>query len=61
MVFVNAHLKMFLTFTFFERQSAGAGKGAGRERETQNPKQAPDAELSAQSPTQSWNPQTVRP
>ena len=34
--------------------------GAERERETQNPKQAPGSELSAQSPTQGSNPQTVR-
>ena len=31
-----------------------------RERETQNPKQAPGSELSAQSPTRGSNPQTAR-
>ena len=31
-----------------------------RERETQNPKQAPGSEPSAQSPTQGSNPRTVR-
>ena len=31
-----------------------------RERETQNPKQAPGSELSAQSPTWGSNPQTMR-
>ena len=31
-----------------------------RERETQNPKQAPGSELSAQSPVQGSDPQTVR-
>ena len=35
-------------------------KGRGRERETQNPKQAPGSELSAQSPMQGLNPWTVR-
>ena len=31
-----------------------------RERETQNPKQGPGSEPSAQSPTRGLNPQTVR-
>ena len=31
-----------------------------REKETQNPKQAPGSKLSAQSPKQGSNPQTVR-
>ena len=31
-----------------------------RERETQNPKQAPGSELSAQSPTRGLNPLTAR-
>ena len=34
--------------------------GAERERETQNPKQAPGPELSAQSPTWGSNSQTAR-
>ena len=52
-------------FTYFERERerqrdrAQAGEGQ-REREAQNPKQAPGSELSAQSPTQGSNPQTVR-
>ena len=41
------------------RQSAGGG-GEEREKKTQNPKQAPGSELSAQSPTQGSNPRTVR-
>ena len=36
-----------------ERQSVG--EGGGRGRETQNPKQAPGSELSAQSPMQGSN------
>ena len=31
-----------------------------RERETQNPRQAPGSELSAQSPTRGLNPRTKR-
>ena len=42
-----------------ERQSVSGG-GAEREREMQNPKQAPGAELSAQSPTRGSNSKTVR-
>ena len=37
-----------------------SGEGAERERETQNPKQAPGSELSAQSPTQGSNSETAR-
>ena len=37
-----------------------SGGGAERERETQNLKQAPGSELSAQSPTWDLNSQTVR-
>ena len=51
----------FNDYSFFERdrQSISRG-GAERETETQNPKQAPGSELSAQSPTRGSNPQTVR-
>ena len=41
----------------FERE----GTSGQRERETQNRKQVPGSELSAQSPTQGWNPRSVRP
>ena len=41
-----------------ERESMSRG-GAERERETQNLKQAPGSELSAQSLMQGSNPQTV--
>ena len=40
----------FFNVYFRERDRAQAGQGK-RERETQNPKQAPDSELPAQSPT----------
>ena len=42
-----------------EAQSTSRG-GAEREKETQNPKQPPGSELSAQSPTRGWNSPTVR-
>ena len=50
--FFNVYL--FLRET--DRAQAGEGQ---RERETQNPKQAPGSELSAQSPTRGSNPQTA--
>ena len=40
----------------FEREGEREqGRGRERERETQNLKQAPGSELSAQSPTWGWN------
>ena len=42
-----------------QRDRAQVGEGQ-RERETQNPKQAPGSELSAQSLTWALNPQTMR-
>ena len=54
----NLKKKNFKSFTIFEREEqAGGGQ---RERETQNRKQAPSSELSAQSPTRGSNPRTVR-
>ena len=43
----------------FERERQGMSRG-GAEKETQNPKQAPGSELSAQSPTRGSNSQTAR-
>ena len=44
-----------------ERESKQApGRGREREGETQNPKQAPGSELSAQSPMWGSNAQTMR-
>ena len=52
--------KIFLIFIFErERDRAQVGEGQ-RERETQNPKQAPGSELSAQSPTWDSNSRTAR-
>ena len=54
--------KNFFTFIYFwetGRDRAQVGEGH-RKIGTQNPKQAPDSELSAQSPTWGSNPQTVR-
>ena len=60
---MNKHLKkkFFLMFIYFEgeRDRVQAGEGQ-RERETQNPKQVPGSELSAQSPTRGLNPLAVR-
>ena len=50
--------KIFLMF-IFERETE-CEWGRGRERETQNPKQAPGSDLSAQSLMRGLNPQTVR-
>ena len=59
-IFITIHcrnvfslFKFFLIF-IFERQSMSGG-GAERETHTQNPKQAPGSELSAQSPMQGLN------
>ena len=49
----------FIYFWDRERQSMNGG-GAERERETQNLKQASGSALSAQNPTRSSNPQTMR-
>ena len=50
-------LKVYLYLREREREQAGEGQ---RARETQNPKQAPDSELSAQSPTRGSNLRTMR-
>ena len=51
----------FLTFYLFLRQGETEHEqGRGRERETQNLKQAPGSELSAQSLTRGSNSRTVR-
>ena len=60
----DSFLKIFLMFYFIferERQSMSGG-GTERERDmhTQNPKQAPGSELSAQSPTRGSNSQNAR-
>ena len=50
----------FVGFFLREKREHKQGRGRERERETQNPKQDPVSELSAQSPTQDSNSQTVR-
>ena len=55
--------KFFKCLFIIERQRKTEheqGRGRERERETQNLKQAPGSELSAQSPTRGSNPPTVR-
>ena len=50
-----------VVFFFQKERDKQRASGVGqRERETQDPKQAPGAELSAQSPTWDSNSQTVR-
>ena len=59
-VTLRVFLIMFLMFIYFLRETEyeqGRGK---RERETQNRKQAPGSEPSAQNPTWGSNPRTVR-
>ena len=57
--FLKIKKKNFLMLIFFERERQRAG-GEGAETETQNLKQAPRSELSAQIPTQGSNSPTVR-
>ena len=52
----SSNFKVFLKNVYLflkEREKQGAREGQ-RERETQNLKQAPGSELSAQSPTRTW-------
>ena len=56
--FIYDYFLFFKKFIYFERER-GDGEGQS-ERDTQNPKQAPGSELSAQSPTRGSNPRTVR-
>ena len=48
---VYLFVKIFFNVYFWERERASKWGARQRERETQNPKQTPDSELSAQSPT----------
>ena len=50
---------MFIFERETDRQTDRVQVGEGRERETQTPKQAPGSELSAQSPMQGSDSQTV--
>ena len=57
-------LKIFFNVYFWEREreserASMSGGGAERERETQNPKQVPGSEPSAQSPTWGSNPRIL--
>ena len=58
---VSLKKKIFFNVDLFlkERDRVGLGEGQ-RERETQNPKQAPGSEPSAQSPTRGSNSRTAR-
>ena len=60
-IFLIFFFKFFSTFyLFLEQRETEHEWGRGRERETQNRKQAPGSELSAQSPTWGLNSRTVR-
>ena len=58
-LFSSDVLIIFFNVDLFLRETVRAGEGQ-RERETQNPKQAPGSELSAQGLTQGWNLRTMR-
>ena len=47
-------------YFIFETETEHEQEEGQRDRETQNPKQAPGSELSAQSPMRGLNPRTVR-
>ena len=57
--FFNYFIIIIFLMFIFEREREQAGERQ-RERETQNPKQAPGSELSAQSPMWGLTPRTVR-
>ena len=63
-LFIFYFKKVFLMFIFErerERDRAQVGEGQReRERETQNPKQTPGSELSAQNPRRGSNSPTTR-
>ena len=50
----------FNVYLFLRQRETEHEQGRGRERETQNPKQAPGSEPSAQSPMQGSNSWTAR-
>ena len=54
------HFIVFLMLIFERKRQSASRGGAERERETQNSKQAPGSELSAQNPMQGSNPWAVR-
>ena len=50
----------FNVYLYLGQRETEHERGRGRERETQNRKQAPGSEPSAQSPTLGWNSRTAR-
>ena len=50
----------FNVYSFLRQRQSMSGGGVERQRETQNPKEPPGSELSAQSPMQGSNSQTLR-
>ena len=61
-IVINIFFNFFNVYSFLKERGREKNEWgrADRERETQNPKQVPGSELSAQSPMRSLNPQTVR-
>ena len=59
-LFIYLLKKNFFNIYLFLRQRESMNKEGQRKRETQNLKQAPGSELSAQSPTRGSNPRTTR-
>ena len=59
-VFLFLFFLLFFLMFIFERDTHSVGREGQREGETQNPKQAPGSELSAQSPMLGSNSRTVR-
>ena len=59
LLFIFIFIYFYFYIYLFLRDRVLAGEGQ-RQRETQNVKQAPGSELSAQSPMQGLNPRTVR-
>ena len=58
---VSSFLKFsFSVYSFIFKRESVCEQGRDRERDTQNPKQAPGSEWSAQSLTQCSNPRTMK-
>ena len=58
-IYVYVYLFFFFNVNLFLRERERVSREGAEERETQNPKQTPDSELSAPSPVQGLNSQTM--
>ena len=59
-VIIKVDIFIFFNVHSLREKEREHEQGRGRERKTQNSKQAPGSELSAQSPTRGSNSQTAR-